>query len=281
MNKRFSYSILTYKHSQFLGEVLNVGVLFIFPEENLIEFHYPNKIGRLSNAYTDFNTLLIKDYLRSFEEKSKTLNIDLNRYALNDQGIITNHFIIEDASALQFGVIRSALYYDSIDEVRKHYLELILGHYQSDTIKTASKITEQRIVSSLKTKVYRLNPASRKNLKTDRRRILRSQHVEFKSDFYWRNGDINYAKAISFDVEEESKIIDKAILINGKLRQLEKGEYRNAHIDLIIHEPNDTAFGDTILEARSILEENQIHPDVFTDLDAYSREVAAQIQPFN
>lgn len=279
MNKRFSYSILTYKHSQFLGEVLNVGVLFVFPDENLIEFHYPKSLVRLSSAYTDFNTNLIKDYLRSFEEKSKRLNLDLDSYALNDHKIITNHFIIEDASALQFEPFRAALYSDSVDDVYQRYSDLILGHYKSETVKTTSKITEKEIVSSLKSKVYRLNPASRDYLRFDNDRILKSNHVQFKSDFYWRNGVTNYAKAISFFVGNESRIIDKAILINGKLRQLEGSRHKNAHIDLIVQQPIDSKFGDTISEALSILEQNQIQTEIYSDLDAYSREVADHIQP--
>jgi hypothetical protein len=38
MNKSIIYSILQYKHSLALGEILNVGILFYFPEEKQFEF---------------------------------------------------------------------------------------------------------------------------------------------------------------------------------------------------------------------------------------------------
>lgn len=281
MSKRFSYSVLTYKHSQFLGEVLNIGVLFVFPEENTVEFHYPQSLVRLSGAYTDFNTHLIKDYLCSFEEKSREISNQLHHFDLRNNASLTNNFIIEDASALQFDPFRSGIYYHSVAEVREQYIALLLGHYTSDTVNTTHKLSEKAIIQQVKSNVLRLNPASRDRLRFDNRRILRSKHVAFKSDFYWRNTDVNYAKAVTFDLAVESKIIDKALLINGKLRQLEKTHYRNAQIDLIVQDAVDSKFTDAIAEAKSILSENQINPTLYFDLEVYSEQVATNIQAFH
>lgn len=131
MKNSFSYNILTYRHSVFLGEILNVGVLFIFPEKNLLEFHFPNKINRINKLYSDFNEKLVFSYLKSFELKSKLIKLDIYKYPFDFNKILTENFIIKDSSALQFGTFRTGVYYSSIEEVKKRYIELILGNYTS------------------------------------------------------------------------------------------------------------------------------------------------------
>lgn len=278
MSKRISYSILTYKHSLFLGEVLNVGVLFVFPDENLIEFHYPKKLNRLKGVYTDFNETLIKDYLKAFELTSRKLSKDFEPNIFGYNNLISENFLIEDASALQFEPFRSGIYYSTYQEVREQYVNLVLGHYQSETISTTHKTTEESIVKTVKNKVLELNPKSKDLLKFDDDRILKSKHVAFNSDFYWKNDVIHYAKAVSFDVAKESTIIDKALLLNGKLRQLEKTIYKNSHIDFLIHDPKKIDFQDVIEEAKAILQDNEIHQELYLDFSLYSREVADHIK---
>lgn len=281
MSKRFSYSILSYKHSLFLGEVVNIGVLFIFPDENLVEFHYPRKINRIRGLYADFNEGLIKDYLKSFERKSKSLSSKLDKYAFGYNDILTDHFIVQDASALQFSDFRTGIYYSDVEDVINRYLYLVLGEYDSDFEKTKQKLSDDDIVRKVKTKVFELNPVSKEHLKFDNRRILRNNHIQFKSDFYWQNGVVNYAKALSFDLSKEEGIINKSLLLNGQLRQLEKSKYKSAHIDLIIHKPVGTAFNDVISEATVILQENQIQKRIFDNWNEYSIEIANNISPLN
>ena len=279
MSKSFSYSILTYKHSLFLGEVLNIGVLFIFPDENVVEFHYPKKLNRIRDLYGNFNENLIKEYLKAFETKSKSLNRHLDKYVFGYNDLISDYLIVEDASALQFDSFRSGIYYKPFEEVSKQYVELVLGDYQSETIGTIHRITSDRIVKNVTSKIIDLNPKSKDFLKFDINRILKNKHVEFKSDFYWKNGNINHSKAISFDVVKENTIIDNALLLNAKLRQLEKSKHKNAHIDFIIQSPKQENFSDTFDEAISILNENQIEKRFYTDWTVYSEMVAHEIKP--
>jgi hypothetical protein len=279
VSKEFSYSILQYKHSHFLGEVLNIGVLFIFPDQNLVEFHYPKKINRIRDLYGNFNESLIKEYLRGFEQISKIINKDIDKYVFGYNELLSDNFIIKDASSLQFGAFRSAIYYSDIETVRKQYIQLILGDYQSETSGTVHKLTEERLVRDLKTKVYDLNPIAKENLKFDQKRILRSNHLQFKSDFYWKNGDLNYTKAVVFELNKEETIINKALLLNGQLRQLEKSIHKNVHIDFVIGEANEK-FKDAIEEATEILQENEIQKSIYSDWNKYSHYIADNISIF-
>lgn len=276
MSKKFSYSILTYRHSLFLGEVLNVGVLMIFPDENLVEFHYPKKINRLKGLYNNFNESLVKDYLKAFEQKSKNLNNQLDKYVFGYNDLIADNFIVEDASALQFEPFRTAIYYSDFEITRERYINLILSNYNSEINGTTHKLTEDKIVRRLKTKIVELNPNAKEFLKLDQNRILTNKHVQFKSDFYWENVITNYTKAINFDLSIEKNIIDKSILLNGQLRQLEKSKLKNINIDFVINESKDKKLESAIEEAKAILNENQIHKSLYTNLKTYSEHVASQ-----
>ena len=276
MSKKFSYSILTYRHSLFLGEVLNVGVLMIFPDENLVEFHYPKKINRLKGLYTNFNESLVKDYLKAFEQKSKNLNNQLDKYVFGYNDLIADNFIVEDASALQFEPLRTAIYYSDFEITRERYIDLILGNYNSEINGTTHKLTEDKIIRKLKSNIIELNPNAKSFLKLDESRILSNKHVQFKSDFYWKNSITNYTKAINFDLSIEKNIIDKSILLNGQLRQLEKSKLKNINIDFVINESPDKKFESAIEEAKAILNENQIHKSLYTNLKNYSTHVASQ-----
>lgn len=276
MSKKFSYSILTYRHSLFLGEVLNVGVLMIFPDENLVEFHYPKKINRLKGLYTNFNESLVKDYLKAFEQKSKNLNNQLDKYVFGYNDLIADNFIVEDASALQFEPLRTAIYYSDFEITRERYIDLILGNYNSEINGTTHKLTEDKIIRKLKSNIIELNPNAKSFLKLDESRILSNKHVQFKSDFYWENSITNYTKAINFDLSIEKNIIDKSILLNGQLRQLEKSKLKNINIDFVINESQDKKFESAIEEAKAILNENQIHKSLYTNLKNYSAHVASQ-----
>jgi hypothetical protein len=279
VSKRFSYSILTYKHSLFLGEVINVGVLFVFPDENLIEFHYPKKISRLKGLYQHFNESLIREYLKAFEKKSHALSGKLDKYIFGFNDILTENFIIQDASALQFSDFRNAIYYTSAEEISKKYYELLLGEYHSEAVKSRQNISDDDLIRKVKHKVFELNTTSKEYIKTDDKRILRNKHIQFKSDFYWKNGSLNYAKAVSFDLGTEEGIINKSLLLNGQLRHLEKSKYKDVHIDLIIHQPENRVFSDVIEEASAIIQENQIQKRVFTNWSEYSLEIAENIKP--
>jgi len=278
VSKEFSYSILTYKHSLFLGEVLNVGVLLLFPEENIIEFHFPKKITRIKNLYSDFNERLIKDYLKAFERKCKTLTNSLDKYVFDYNDFITENLIIDDASPLQFETFRSGIYYSSVEVVRERYLGLILSNY-SKLKRVSTKITDRSIIKNVKSKILELNPESIGFLKTDNDRILVNKHIQFKSDFYWDNGVTNnYTKALSFDLDTEEEIINRSILINGKLRELEKTNFKHSHIDLVLQAPCNLSFTDAYLEAEDILKDIQMEKRLFENWLDYSKIVADNIK---
>ena len=71
MGKFFIYSVLQYKHSLSLKEILNVGVLFYFPDEQKFEF-VSGGFSRIKGAYPMVDTHLLKSYIKEIEKKTDT-----------------------------------------------------------------------------------------------------------------------------------------------------------------------------------------------------------------
>jgi hypothetical protein len=62
MSNYFTYSVLQYKHSLALGEILNVGILFYFPDDGCFEFINGDG-SRVKSVYPDFDNSLFNGYL--------------------------------------------------------------------------------------------------------------------------------------------------------------------------------------------------------------------------
>ncbi|RZK33675.1 MAG: DUF3037 domain-containing protein, partial [Hymenobacter sp.] len=63
------FNLLKYVHSPFLGEEVNVGMLFYFPEQRRLEFRFPESLRRLRLLYRNFPERQIRTYLQSIGER--------------------------------------------------------------------------------------------------------------------------------------------------------------------------------------------------------------------
>jgi len=279
MSLEISYSILRYKHSEFLGEVLNVGVIFIIPALDIIEFHYPKKINRLNAAYPSLNENVIKNYLKSFEKKTKNLSKYISKYSFDFNELLFDQLIVEDASSLQFDKFRNAIFFGDYKASIDNYVNLLLGPYNSPTQVSEKKISDTDVVLEVKRELERNNKGITKYIGVDEQRILKYKNVSFKSDFYWKNTSTHFVKGLSFDLASESNIVEKSILINGQLRQLEKSKLRNTKIDLIVHQPSNLVFLDAFKDAQEILQDNDLEKSIIPSSEAiqYSETIIKAI----
>jgi hypothetical protein len=239
-----------------------VGVIFIIPELDIVEFHYPKKINRLSQAYPSLNEKIIKKYLTSFEKKSRSLNKYISKYSFDFNELLFDQLLVEDSSSLQFDKFRNAIFFDDYKSSINNYVKLILGPYNSPTVGKERKYSDNDVINLITKEIESLNPEKKDLLKFDDKRILKNNFVSFKSDFYWKNTDTHYVKGLSFDLANETNIVEKSILINGQLRQLEKSLLKNSKIDLIIHEPSNSEFIEAFAEASVILLDNQLDKEI-------------------
>lgn len=281
MTNSITYSILKYSHSKILGEELNIGILFVIPEEGIIEFRYPSRLSRISRTYPNASLGLIKDYLKSFDKISKKLSGKINLYSFNLNDILDEHYVITDDSALQFTKFHYSLYYEkSKEEVFDKYFNIFLNPYENLSKSDVKKTTDSDIVKKFTSLVLDVDPSIKDYLMKDRN-IISHNHIRFKTDFYWKNGTTNYVKGVSFDLNTEQSIIDKSLLIENQLNYV-NGEISdsNSRVDLLISKPKNPEFRDTYLEALDILQNANTNKDIIKngEINSYAEKVIDSIE---
>jgi hypothetical protein len=253
MNKTVSYSILKYTHSKFIGEELNIGILFVFPEEKHIEFVYPSSIYRIKKTYPNASLDLIKSYLHSFKVKAPKLIKGLKSYSFDLNELITEQFLVTDGSSLQFTKFNHALSLKDIEHTKKTYFDIYLNSYEVFHAELKHK-TDKLIVNECKRIILGKRPEIEKALQIARPPLANNK-VIFKYDLSWQNGTCNLIKGVTFDLSEEESIINKALLIQNQLNHLSKIiEKQKARIDLLLIKPQVNSFIDSYNYAKQILE---------------------------
>ena len=116
MNNTFTYRILQYVHSEFLGENLNVGILFHFENSNKYFFKHPTSFKRLKEAYPDFSEKQLFDSLKAIEQKVNKLNRDTCELFIKKDVIIEKDILINDSTALQFSELKISISYHTNPE---------------------------------------------------------------------------------------------------------------------------------------------------------------------
>jgi hypothetical protein len=125
MDKIFKYTLLKYRPSSVLDEQVNIGVLFLFAEDNRVVFVFPDSLTRLSSLYPDADLRDIKTYLTDFRTRAiklsdKKLSIDTNLENWTEKA-----FLIADANSFFFSDFKVGVYSSveaTVDHFRKQYL---------------------------------------------------------------------------------------------------------------------------------------------------------------
>ncbi|PZR25898.1 MAG: hypothetical protein DI535_16455 [Citrobacter freundii] len=111
----FSYSILRYHHSILLGEVINVGILFLFPSVRRLEF-VADTGTRVQAIYHDFDSTvynyIINNIRNNVEKNQLTFFEDINSKSALKK-LIDAKILAEDATVLQFAEPVNVLACDS------------------------------------------------------------------------------------------------------------------------------------------------------------------------
>jgi hypothetical protein len=280
VNTQFTYWILNYVHSQFIDERLNCGILFYFKNSNTFYFKYPRKFKRLKDTYHSFKEWQLKASLSAIDEKVKVVNEQNNglfHQSLNE--LTLNSILVKDSTSLIFSDRKDAISnLVNVDELITKYYNLYFSEYKVD-FKTI-KHDEQYLLKKFKTKLSEKNETLQNYLKKDV--LIKSTKTVVKFEYEWHNGVPNLIKPISFDLEDESSINNKAILLYGQLNFIKESlESKNYHIDLLISKPTQenkdlkTAYDKAI----DILEGVNINKKLIVEskFDAYIEHVSEKI----
>ncbi|MBI3133675.1 MAG: DUF3037 domain-containing protein [Bacteroidetes bacterium] len=281
MSKSVSYSILKYTHSKLLGEELNVGILFVFPESRKVAFVYPRSLIRIRRTYPSVSVDLLKSYLTAFRRKAETLGAHIDQYVFNYDELISEQFLVTDGSSLQFTPFNHALLIGDIENTTTHYYKLYLSNYDAPiALGIDLRKTDKSIVQDCKRIILNKRPEIEGHLYTDKF-VLHHDKVVFRPDLRWQNGTLNLIKGVSFDFKDENDITDKALLIQNQLNYLESEVNElKARVDLIVSKPSDSRFLDAYSFAIDLLNESRSHKEIIEekDLDAYTDSVVTEIE---
>jgi len=238
VNTNFSYCLLNYVHSQFLDEKLNVGILFYFKNSNKLSFKYPKNFKRLKELYGDFSEWQLKSHLEAIVERVQKLNNQPDSFFHLPNGrLIVDEILKKDATVLQFSEIKHSINEapDS-DSIINNYYNLYFSNYlENATIK--EKHDEAYLLKTFKNKLFTKNSSIHNLLYKDV--VITSAKTSVNFDYKWKNGVENLVKPVGFDLEEESSINHKAILLYGQLNFI-KDEVKGFNIDIITSEPEST-----------------------------------------
>ncbi len=129
MDKIFKFSLLKYRPSYLLDEQINVGVLFLFIEDNKSIFHFPKNLERLSALYPDVDIKDVTLSLLEFEEKANKLTQNNTLKAVNLNTLIEKEFLIADANCFFFSDFKTGIY-ESSEKIVVHFLRKYFAVYE-------------------------------------------------------------------------------------------------------------------------------------------------------
>ena len=290
MTKTFSYSVLKYRHSIFLNEILNVGLLFYFPNEKRIHFSFPNKLNRISHLYKNLNISIIKTVHSIFVNQCYILNreFDFNSTGLFQdvldierpfKNIINDAFLVEDASALYFEEIKTGIYSD-YKEIISYYEEGYFSCYE-DSLINSEKKDEKYIENKLKSNLrhtLKNNQFNIYDISIDKN--INTGIVSERFKWGWKNGGDKLISLVGFDLVESDSIRKKAYEWFGKLSFLK--EYavgHNTEFHILTSKPTSRKLIKEYNSAINVIRKSEAPTEIITDseIEDYSKRIATHI----
>ncbi|MFY7888695.1 MAG: hypothetical protein ACOVOW_07295 [Spirosomataceae bacterium] len=256
MNSIFQYCPLQYHYNSASGEVLNVALLVLFPDQQKLAFVYPEKLTRLRAAYPNsIAERTIKAFFKGIASKVDALNRQpeiFNDYRNRTLDFINDEILVRDASALQFGEIKtSILYTEDLTKIIKQLEVLYLSAYEVEEV-SYKKHTEEYLIKEYRNKI-RLGD----DQIFTRRKIEENKQIgEYTFPFAWQNGTYNIVSPVSLDLKLPESIIKKATLNFGKFTLLQGyADENKARFDILLAEPKLKGLASKYDEAVKILEQ--------------------------
>lgn len=246
----YIYSVLQYKHSEFTGEAVNIGVLLFWPETNSIYFDYSKNLSRIKNLYSNFAEKIILEYLKIIDNKCQKHNKTELLFYGNDlflefDDYINNNIFIKNSNSLQFSKpTKSINYFCDPTIVLNNLLE---NHFIRIEQKKEVKIHNETILlkkyneNLIELGIEKINDIQNKFQKN--KIITNETGNEFKFDFAWQNGSLNLVKPLNFDLNDQKYIAEKAYKNYGLFTDLEnEANEKNYRYDLLLAKPKKKEF---------------------------------------
>lgn len=256
MSGNFQFTVLRYRHSFIIGEVLNIGILFLFDNGHL-EFRCPKKIGRITKLYDTLSSSFIKNTFSSFKNMVSNLNRGQGNLIGSESSlkvVVNKYFLIEDAGTLLFSDIKSGVYQDR-DQTIDYYYNLFLASYEQepDDRKSERYILDQ-FKSIIKTK---FNSNLEKEIRIEKTLVDEKRGISETFDYGWQNGSLNLITPISFDLKDDQNLTNKSLKYFGLFNVLKKQAIASdISFDVLVTRPQDHALHKKYIKAIDLIKDS-------------------------
>ena len=232
--KQYKYSVLKYRPSYWLDEQVNIGLLFLFPEDGKVEFLYPTQLKRIHDLFPESNISLVKSYLSAFKIRSNEISKQKELFELSFESILREEFLIPDANAFFFSSWKTG-FYETPTKLLDFYSKSYFSNYYR--FKKENNRDETWISNQFSTYLKRKSVEKFHLFKREVNLKNNIAHASF--DYSWQNGTLNLVKPLGFDLQSPDSILDKSNLWLGKITCLkpliDKENYR---VDFLVSEPD-------------------------------------------
>ena len=198
MKKTYYYSLLQYSPSLALAEKINVGILYIFVEEQRLVLDTPAYLQRVKDTFPNIDLHYFKTSLKQHSQLAHDFNFGLFPPA-QPQNIIYQVYGQPNSSSLQFTECQVGFYHQINDLIEKNR-NLYFQSYKPNH----SPAHDTQIINQLELYFNQLHID---------KKLLNSQKVqidEVKFNYSWKNGRTNFIQSVSFDYERQGYIKKRA-----------------------------------------------------------------------
>ena len=270
MNTTYKYSILQYVHSQILGETLNVGVLFIFPDHGKIEFYFPRTFNRIRHLYNSFEEWQLKSHLTGLKNKVNRIDHEINtQFDFSSEGLsrlVATDILTPDATALQFSNIYTGITDEiPLEEIVKNQYSVLFENY-NEVLDLREKKDEAYIIKSFKSTLFSDKENQRIEKYLKKNKVVKSDKTSLTFEIGWKNTTLNLIKPVGLDLLENYSINTKAITLFAQLNFLkEVAEEEKIRFDLFPSKPTDSKLFKAYDKALEILELIQANAEIWEE----------------
>lgn len=273
LQKKYYFALLRYCPSYILGEQVNIGILYFFPDENKVDFVFPSPLLRLKDFYPEVQLRVVREYLQHIKKTSQNIILETNTFfPENPQELIEKYFGLPNSVSIYFQYPKLG-FYSNIETLKKQHDTLYFQAYYAKTGRNPHdeaylKQTFEKLLATFEIKPNLL----------EKQYIIQGKRSKIKFEYAWQNGVLNLVQPLSFDLTEASSIQNKSFTWFGKLNQIKQQIIeQDIHIDFLLAEPQNNALKDSCEEAIENLKD--IGDGIFNvipenKIEDYARKVA-------
>ncbi len=272
MKTTFNFSIIRYVHDVVGGEFVNVGILLYAPDTDYIGAMCTKKYARLSSVFIDVDGEHFRAIMNHFEirmeEFRKELEANLGLEPKpRDVLEIGRRVLPADDSSLQLSETRGGLTDNPTDKLSELY-ERYVERY-------TRKIERSKRGDDDVWKTFRQRFEEKRISKYLRPHKVIAKNYEHEFQHTWKNEQWRAFEPVSFDLEDSSSILEKAVRWLGRANALEDADEK-LRLYLLLGSPQDSRLVSAYAKAENILNKMALAHEFVRESEAES--FAADLQ---